>query len=142
MKRGSAAIGRAIPALAAALLLPGAAGAVSPLAGDAVTTPSGLTVTFLDELLEDQPDGAIWLTLRFLAPQIGADRGELGYEAVAGDIDALCADPGLGVAETVGGVDEVIIILVDRPIERGVKDPEATMYIGTYFPTEGGCVWE
>lgn len=104
--------------------------------------PSGLEVTYHDSILEQQVDGQVWLTLRFVSPHIGRDEGELGYEQVATDIDALCEMEGLRAAAETGGVDQVLITLMDRSIERGVTDPDATMFIGAYQPTEGGCVWQ
>ncbi|MFV0358313.1 DUF6497 family protein [Tropicimonas sp.] len=104
--------------------------------------PSGIEVSYHDRIVEEQADGQIWLTLRFLAPQIGAGEGEAGYDRVVGDLDHLCDAEGMPAAAEAGGVDQIIITLMDRIVERGVMDPEATMYIGAYLPAEGGCVWE
>ena len=119
---------------------------IAMLAGAAMAeplvTPSGLSVEYLDRIVEQQSGGETWLTLRFVSPQIGSEEGKLGYEQVAGDIDHLCEAQGLRAAAEAGGVDQVLITLMDRAVERGVHDPEATMFIGAYLPTEGGCVWQ
>ena len=104
--------------------------------------PSGLTVHFLDRFLEQHSGDETWLTLRYVTAQIGEDDGKLRYDDVVDDIDRLCESEGLKAAAEIGGVDQVVITLMDREVERGVHDPEATMYIGAYLPTEGGCVWE
>ncbi len=109
---------------------------------EGVVTPSGLAVEFLDRVVEEQSGGQVWLTLRYVSPKIGFDEGELGYEAVAADIDHLCDREGLKAAAEAGGVDQVMIALMDRAVERGVHDPEATMFIGAYLPTDDGCVWQ
>ncbi|WP_116130898.1 DUF6497 family protein [Tropicimonas sp. IMCC34043] len=138
--RPNARVARVAAATALAALSGTAAAAA--MVGDQIVTPSGLIVTYLDDILEDQASGGSWLTLRFVSPAIGTGAGKVGYEAVAGDLDALCAGPGLDAAVKLGGVDEVIITLMDRPVERGITDPDATMFIGVYLPTESGCVWE
>lgn len=120
------------------------AGAATSAAADEVrlTLPSGLEVTYLDRIVEEQADGETWLTLRFVSPRIDADAGDLGYDDVAADLDALCEAEGLRAAVEAGGIDQVLIALMDRPVERGAIDAEATMFIGAYLPTEGGCVWQ
>lgn len=124
--------------IAIAVLL---AGGSSAMAAELVT-PSGLSVEFLDQIIEHPSEDETWLTLRFVTPQIGRDEGERGYEQVAADIDHLCDMQGIPAAAAAGDVDQVLITLMDRVVERGVHDPEATMFIGAYLPTEGGCVWQ
>ena len=123
-------------AAVALMVLAGAAGA------EEVATPSGLAVEYLDRFVERQAHGEVWLTLRYLAPAIGAEAGDLGYEDVTADIDYLCDAHGLAAADEAGGVDQVLITLMDRRVERGVFDPAATVFIGAYLPQEGGCLWQ
>lgn len=84
--------------------------------------------------------------LRYLAPRIARAGGDLGYDDVAADLDALCAGPGLAAAaeaaEAGSGPDQIVVTLMDRPVERGVTDPDATLFIGAYVPGPDGCVWE
>jgi hypothetical protein len=121
-------------AAALALLLAGAALAETAL-------PSGLEVTRHDALVETQPGGETWLVLRYLAPAIAG--GAVGYDSVAPELDLLCATEGLAEAAAAGeAVDQVLIVLMDRPVSRGVPDPEATQYLGAYRIDGGACRWE
>ncbi len=102
--------------------------------------PSGLEVTPLDVLTEDQPGGETWLVLRYIAPAI-AD-GAIAYEDVVDDLDTLCVTDGLpDVEASAAGIDQITVVLLDRPVERGVPDEEATQYIGAYLPGDGECIW-
>ncbi|MEM9249123.1 MAG: DUF6497 family protein [Pseudomonadota bacterium] len=108
--------------------------------------PSGQDVTPLDMAFEIQPDGQTWLILRYLAPRIARDTGDLGYAAVAPDLDALCdavGRPAVADAASAGqAVDQVVVILRDRPGERGVFDPAATAFISAYRLGQTGCMWQ
>ncbi|MEL6206157.1 MAG: DUF6497 family protein [Pseudomonadota bacterium] len=108
--------------------------------------PSGQEVAPLDMTLEVQTDGQLWLVLRYLSPRIARDAGDLGYDAVAPDLDALCDGPGLAAAaaSAVAGhpPDQIVVALLDRPLPRGMSDPDATQFIGAYLPGEGGCAWQ
>ncbi|SNT19335.1 DUF6497 family protein [Tropicimonas sediminicola] len=124
-------------ALAAAILLGGQAAAAQE-----VSLPSGLVVSFHDRIVEVQSDGETWLTLRYISPRIGAEDGEVGYDEISADLDALCETQGRAEAAEAGAVQQVNITLMDRAIERGTFDPEATMFIGAYLLTDMGCVWQ
>ncbi|MCU0912762.1 MAG: DUF6497 family protein [Rhodobacteraceae bacterium] len=100
--------------------------------------PSGLAVEPFDRAVEVQPGGERWLVLRYLAPGIA----DLGFEAVAGDLDALCQTEGLPAAAADSPIAQVVVVLMDRPVERGVPDPEATQFIGAYLIDTGACEWE
>jgi hypothetical protein len=58
-------------------------------------------------------------------------------------MDRLCATTGL---ERASGIDpapgQIVIVLMDRVVERGFPDPGATQYIASYLPVEGECLWE
>lgn len=108
----------------------------------AVTLPSGLEATLHDAAVEVQPDGERWYVLRYLAPSIGG--GGLAYEAVVPDLEHLCETDGLAAlaaGPAGGGVDQIVVVLMDRAVPRGVPDPTATQFIGAYLPTAGGCEW-
>lgn len=104
--------------------------------------PSGQEVASLDRGLEVQADGARWLVLRYLAPRIAREGGDLDYDAVQGDLDRLCETEGLSFAAEEAAVDQIVIVLLDRPIPRGTADPDVRQFIGAYVPTEAGCEWE
>ncbi|SFC47242.1 DUF6497 family protein [Tropicimonas isoalkanivorans] len=113
-----------------------------PVAAQEIVLHSGLSVMPLDRIVERQADGRMWLTLRYVTPRIARDGGDMGYEDVATDLDELCNTQGLSAAAEEGGIDEVVIALLDRPVEWGTTDPDATMFIGAYFPDEEGCIWQ
>lgn len=103
--------------------------------------PSPFVVTAHDVIVERQPGGEDWLVLRYLAPQIAG--GSIGYETAAPELDRLCLTDGLAEAAKAGTeVAQIVIVLMDRPVERGVPDPGATQYIGAYLPIDGVCEWE
>lgn len=122
-------------ALAAALFCTSAA---------AMDLPSGQTVTLHDSLLEvTEVDALPTLVLRYIAPRIARSGGDLGYDAVAGDMDVLCATDGLqAMALADQPVGQIVIVLMDRPVDRGIPDSQATQLISAYVPTEGGCAWQ
>lgn len=83
-----------------------------------------------------------WLVMRYLAPQIAREGGTLGYDDVAGEMDALCNGAGLATAAGhESPVDQIVIALMDRVVERGQPDPQATQFIASYDITEAGCEW-
>lgn len=107
--------------------------------------PSGQEVVPLDMALERQGDGQVWLVLRYLAPRIARETGDLGYDDVIADLDALCAGPGLTAAaqaEATGPApDQIVVTLMDRPVPWGATDPRATLFIEAYSPGPEGCTW-
>ncbi|MFY0635920.1 MAG: hypothetical protein JXQ91_19075 [Vannielia sp.] len=84
-----------------------------------------------------------WLVMRYLAPQIARQGGTLGYEDVAAEMDALCNGEALATAKAhESPIDQIVIALMDRVVERGQPDPEATQFIASYLVTEAGCEWQ
>ncbi len=108
--------------------------------------PSAQEIAPYDMVLEDQPDGQVWLVLRYLAPRISREGGDLDYAAVAPDLDALCDGPGragAGQAALQGDpVDQVVVILMDRPGVRGAVDPGVTAFMSAYRLGPEGCQWQ
>ena len=104
--------------------------------------------TFHDARVEvhaGQTEGAEerWLVMRYLAPAIAREGGTLGYDDVALEMDALCNGQALATARAhESPVDQIVITLMDRVVERGQPDPEATQFIASYLVTEAGCEWE
>lgn len=101
---------------------------------------------FHDLRLETQTDGQNWLILRYLAPEIARDGGTLAYDDVAQAIDSLCNKDGMASVAALEGkgqtVDQVVITVMDRVVEWGTASPEATMFLGTYLPSDDGCIWQ
>ena len=102
--------------------------------------PSGLQVTPLDVIEEEQPGGETWLVLRYLAPSI--EGGAVAYEDVVEDLQALCDSEGIRLADDPAkGITQIVVVLLDQPVKRGEVATQATQYIGAYLPTEEGCSW-
>lgn len=107
----------------------------------AVLPASGLAVERLDAAVEVQLDGAVWLILRYLAPDLAG--GAVSYSATAPDLALLCRTEGLArVADLGVDVASVVVILLDRPVVRGEPAPDATQYIGAFTIDGEECRWE
>lgn len=141
LRRAEVFCGRVV-ARALLLLTLAAASVPRPVAAQEAVLPSGQTVTFLDAHVELQDDGARWLILRYLAPRIAREGGDLGYDDVSPDLDLLCERDGLPASEAAGAIDQVVIVLLDRPVSRGAPDPAATQFISAYLPAPEGCEWQ
>ena len=107
--------------------------------------PSGQNLTGHDTALERQADGQMLLVLRYLAPRIAREGGDLGYDDVAGDLDVLCEAPGRALAAQAAAQgtapDQIVIALMDRPVPRGTADPNATVFMAAYGVGPEGCEW-
>lgn len=119
-----------------------------PAGADGVLkVPSGQLVLPYEALWEDHVNegasGETWLILRFLTPDIAQAKGKISYGDAAPDIDFLCEQVGLPLADlTGGGVDQIIVTLMDQPILRGKRDPAVTQFMSAYRVEEGRCIWE
>jgi len=103
--------------------------------------PSGQLVTLLEAFYEEQPDGAVWLRLRFVAPQIGSGPGELGFDVVEQDMAHLCESLGLPWAAA-GGAELIVVSLARAPLPFGEADPDVAQFFEAYRPDADGCLWE
>lgn len=117
-----------------------AALAVSPASADEV--PSGQSVS-LHEVLVDERGGTTWLRFRFLAPQIGADAGKIGFDVAGQDMLHLCDTLALTYIDDfeLPG-DRIVISLMDRVTDFAVADPDATQYFEAFRPVDGSCMWD
>ena len=95
---------------------------------------------FHDRHLEQLPSGDTALVLRFLNRDLSA----LSYADVAPGLDQLCETEGrVQWAELQPTPDELVLVVMDRPIPRGTADPEATQYISAYrIDAQEGCIWQ
>ncbi|SIN80737.1 DUF6497 family protein [Vannielia litorea] len=92
---------------------------------------------------ETEGDEERWLIMRYLAPAIARDGGTLVYDDVSEAMDVLCNGPALETARShESPIDQIVIALMDRVVERGQPDPEATQFIASYQVTETGCEWQ
>lgn len=101
--------------------------------------PSGQNVE-LFEVLIDQVGVESWLRFRFLAPQIGKLAGDLTFSDTEDDFIYLCSDVVLPYMQNFAlEADVVVITLLDRAVEFGASDHDATQYIETFRVAGGSC---
>lgn len=115
--------------------------------GGLLSVPSGQVVLPYEMLWEDHlsegAEGETWLVLRFLAPQIAQKTGDVSFEMAVLDLDELCASIGLPlVSITAGGVDQIIVTLLDQPLPRGESDQNVTKFMSAYRVDGEACIWE
>jgi uncharacterized protein DUF6497 len=113
-------------------------------AAEKLAVPSGQLVLPYEALWEDHPDlNQTWLVLRFLAPRIAKAKGQISYDEATPDIDFLCENVGLPLVEmTGGGVDQIIVTLLDAPLARGERNKDVTRFMSAYRIDQGVCEWE
>ncbi len=114
---------------------------------DLMQVPSGQVMLPYEALWEDHlsegANGETWLILRFLAPEISKSKGRISFAEAEGDLVFLCTNIGLPLAAmTGGGVDQIIVTLLEKPLPRGQRDPDVTKFINAFRVTEGACIWE
>jgi len=112
-----------------------------------IDVPSGQVVLPFEILWEDHVnegiDGETWLILRFLTPDISKSTGKIRFGDAEPDIEFLCKTIGLPLADlTGGGVDQIVVNLMDLPILRGQRDPSITQFMSAYRVKSGACIWE
>lgn len=108
----------------------------------AAEVPSGQAVA-LHEVLVDAQEAVTWLRFRFLAPQIAGGEGQIPYEVAGQDMQHLCKTVALPyIAEYTLSGDKVVISFMDRIVEFGESDPEATQYFESFRPENGVCMWD
>jgi hypothetical protein len=135
-------LGGVVRVLALLLML-----ALPAQAADRLVVPSGQLVLPFEILWEDHlaegAKGETWLILRFLTPDIAKAAKNLSFSEVAPDIDFLCDNVGLPLVEmTGGGVDQIIVSLMNQAIPRGKRDENVTQFMNAYRVDQGICEWE
>lgn len=110
---------------------------------DLIAVPSGQPVTLQDVIWNvPGPDG-LTLRFRFIAPEIAADGGSIGYDDASMDMQHLCETYVLPrIAEYGPAPQQVIISLADREVEFGDSAPEATQFFDAYSYQDGICILE
>lgn len=108
-------------------------------AEDGIALPSGQTVTFYDVRV-DQPGT---YRFRFLAPALDPAGQGLTYDDVVDDFPVLCDTYALPALAAAGETaTEIVISLMDRPVEFGVATPDAVQMFEPYTVQDGHCLWE
>jgi hypothetical protein len=107
-----------------------------------IQVPSGQPLTLYEQLVI-APERRI-LYLGMLAPLLGGDT-PIRFDRASLDLDAICGLLGLPLAHqaTIGGdaIDEVVVRLMERPIDYGTTDLEAAQYVNAYDISSGTCEW-
>ncbi|WP_136634613.1 DUF6497 family protein [Pseudooceanicola onchidii] len=103
------------------------------------SVPSGMHLT-LQEVLEDlQPDGALWLRLRYVAPDMTRD----SRAAMEEDFEALCLSQALAYQPVSGeAAAETVISIASAPVEFGANAPEVIQFFEVFRLADGTCIWE
>ncbi|TCO69297.1 DUF6497 family protein [Rhodovulum euryhalinum] len=108
-----------------------------------IDVPSGQPVTHHDTITGEPGPEGLTLRFRFLAPQIAREGGAMPFELAAGDMEYLCETYALPrLAEIGPKIAQVVITLMDRPVDFGAPAPEATQFFEAFRPEDGRCVWE
>lgn len=109
-------------------------------AQDSLIAPSGQQITLYDVVLEEDMAIARFL---FLAPGIALDGSEgRTFAELEGDFPWLCDTVIRPVLkETAIEAEEVVIVLADREVPFGTRDPEAVQFFEMFGVTETGCEW-
>ncbi|MBT0956017.1 hypothetical protein IV417_01340 [Alphaproteobacteria bacterium KMM 3653] len=108
--------------------------------------PAGWAQLYDVQFVAVSGGGVPALVLRYLAPEIGREGGSLSYDDVAPELDEICNGDGILAAASVAAlgqpIAEIVVTVMDRPIEWGTADPEATMFREAYLLGEEGCQWQ
>jgi hypothetical protein len=105
--------------------------------------PSGQPLALWEVLWERVEGGGAQAVLRFLAPEVARDGGSVDAAAAYADLLALCESHGLPIAALpYGRAETLVVTLMDRPVARGVTDPDATQYFEVFAVTGGRCEGE
>lgn len=106
---------------------------------EAPTVPSGLALTLQEVREEPQPDGALWLRFRYVAPGLTRDQ----RDRIEADFEALCQSQALAYVPVAGNpAAEAIISIASEPVEFGSSAPDVTQFFEAFRLAGGACIWE
>lgn len=105
----------------------------------APTVPSGIVLS-LHEVLEDvQPDGALWLRLRYVAPGLTVDQ----HQRMVDDFAALCDSQALAYTPEQGRpASQAVISIASAEVDFGASAPDITQFFEAFRLENGTCIWE
>lgn len=104
--------------------------------------PSGQPSAPVD-ILWEAPAGETVLVIRFLTPEIAREGVARSYESVEADFEAICDAIGLPmIFATDEQINQILVVMMDRNVTRGIPDPEATQFIGEFSVNENRCILE
>ena len=105
-----------------------------------IALPSGFNAELLEGFVEIQPDGARWARFRYVMPAL-ADGAV--YDKVQSDFAVLCDSTAVPMLDSAGEeVSQVVVSLMDKPLEFGQSDPGTIQYFEVFTIREGRCIWE
>ncbi len=110
-----------------------------PPAGEAITVPSGRTLSLIDIVTNAPGPAGATARFRFLAPGLSADDAE----TAAADMQALC--DGFAVKRIDGMVpapQQIVISFADAAVPFGEAAPDVVQFFESFRPENGACVWE
>jgi len=106
------------------------------------TDTTTVSVPPFDILWETEGENSA-MVLRFVVPQIARDTGHFSYDDVSPAMDRLCDEIAIPVLRlTATDPTRILVILMDRPVERGSPTPDATQFINVYLVEDDRCIWE
>ena len=112
-------------------------------AGEAIITPSGLSLTLQDVIWNAPGPEGLTSRFRFIAPAIAPESGGVDFEAVSEDMLWLCQTYALPrIAQPGPMPQQIVISLSDVPLPFGEAHPEATQFFEAYSLQDGQCVWD
>lgn len=123
------------PAINAALLCSFASG----VAGQAVSVPSGLDVSLIEVILEEDPPTA---RFRFLVPAIGTSE-DVAFSDVAADFQYLCDALVIPALAEFGAVTQDIVISMSAEnLPFGTVTADVTQFFQPFSVQDDTCIWE
>ena len=138
MRRARADI---LPRAALSLLLGLSAGATAAVAE--ISVPSGQSANLHEMFLEPQESGEVIFRLRYLTPEISREGGQMKYADVEADFQHLCESDALPkLHEAQAQADTIVISMMDRVVEFGASDPDATQFFEVFRHNFDTCIWE
>lgn len=107
-----------------------------------ISVPSGQPLTLYESRIV-APENKI-LYLAFLAEALGGEYG-VTFDRASLDMDKVCAEIGIPMAGKLIGdgtrIDEIVVRLMERPIEYGAVDETAAQFLNAYDISGGTCEW-
>ncbi|WP_235019441.1 DUF6497 family protein [Tabrizicola flagellatus] len=108
-------------------------------AGEAVSVPSGRTLSLIDVITNARGPAGATARFRFLAPGLNADDAE----AAAEDMQALCDSFAIKRIEgMVPAPQQIVISFSSEVVPFGEAAPGVVQFFESYRPENGTCVWE
>ena len=112
---------------------------VTHAAAQTIDVPSGLEVSLIEVILEENPPTA---RFRFLVPAIGQSDA-VAFSDVAADFQYLCDSlviPGLAANDL--GTQDIVISMSAENVPFGTVTAEVTQFFQPFSVQDDTCIWE